>query len=518
MGRMDSPRAYVATAHPETTAAAGKALEVGGNAVDGLIAAGWTACVAEPVFASLGGGGYALVRMHGRAPAIADFFTQTPRRRRAGDADFFPIHGNFGTDVQEFHIGLGAAATPGLVAGLYALHERHARLPMDELIQPALALARNGLELNPVQREAMQILEPIVRASDGAARIFGLEHARDAYPAVGDRVCSPLLADCLEWIARHGPEAFYRGEIAAAVARQSTEHGGHLGLRDLHAYRVHWRRPVGWDLDGRTRVWSNPPPAFGGIMVALMTRALEDRMPSNVRFGSDAHLDALVAAMRSSEDRRRQLERPECLASGTALMRAWRTLSPDAPRATRGTTHISVRDSNGNIAGMTLSNGEGCGRAVPGCGFMLNNMLGEQDLNPLGFHQWPTNRRLSSMMAPTLVRRGAEELVLGSGGSNRIRTAIAQVLVNLMHFDMTPEQAVAAPRMHLEGAALALERGAPGWPDSIDAWLESRFPDARRWPDRSLYFGGVQIAAADDAVADPRRMGHACSIRSREGT
>jgi len=510
---MDFPRAYVATAHPETTAAACEVLEAGGNAVDGLIAAGWAACVAEPVFASLGGGGFALVRMHGRAPVVADFFTQTPRRRRVGEADFFPIHGNFGTDVQEFHIGLGAAATPGLVAGLYALHERHARMPMDDLMQPALALAREGVAMNRVQLEGMRILEPIVRASDGAARVFGLEDATDDYPAIGDRVRSPVLADCLEWLAAHGPEAFYRGEIASTIARQSTEHGGHLSLRDLHGYRMHWRRPIGWDLDGRTRVWSNPPPAFGGIMVALMTRALEERMRSGARFGSDAHLDALVAAMRSSEDRRHQLERPECLASGTALMRAWRALPPDAPRATRGTTHISVRDSSGNIAGMTLSNGEGCGRAVPGCGFMLNNMLGEQDLNPLGFHRWPTNRRLSSMMAPTLVRRGAEELVLGSGGSNRIRTAIAQVLVNLMHFDMTPKQAVVAPRMHLEGALLALEYDTPGWPDSVDAWLARRFPDARRWPGQSLYFGGVQIAAAGDAVSDPRRLGHACSIR-----
>ncbi|MGB0514596.1 MAG: gamma-glutamyltransferase [Wenzhouxiangellaceae bacterium] len=282
---------------------------------------------------------------------------------------------------------------------------------------------------------------------------------------------------------------------------------GHLG--DLHRYRMHWRRPIGWNLDGRTRIWSNPPPAFGGIMVALMTRALEDGMPPHARFGSDAHLDALVEAMRSSEDHRHKLERPECQGSGTALLRAWKILANEAPRASRGTTHISVRDPAGNIAGMTLSNGEGCGRAVPGCGFMLNNMLGEQDLNPLGFHRWPTNRRISSMMAPTLVRRGDEEWVLGSGGSNRIRTAIAQVLANLMHFDMTPQQAVAAPRLHLEGTNLSLERGARGWPESIDAWLKRCFPDARRWPDRSLYFGGVQIAATGAAVADPRRMGEA---------
>jgi gamma-glutamyltranspeptidase/glutathione hydrolase len=505
MAAMAEPIARVASGHAETTRAAAAVLEAGGNAVDALIAAGWTACVAEPVLCSPGGGGHALVRGFGRGPVIADFFTHTPGAPRAGGAEFYPITGNFGSDVQEFHIGLGAAAVPGTVAGLFELHRRFARLPMPELAAPAAALARAGVRLNEVQAEALRILEPIVRASDAGARVFGLPSAGAPLPDCGETVTNPELGDFIEATARAGVDDFYRGDVAMAIAAMSMN-GGHLTAEDLARYRVRWRRPMHWRLAGDIRVWSNPPPAFGGLMVALMTRALAARLQRGAAFGSASHLDALTGAMRLSEAQRGELERPDCLASSRLLMQAFRRLGEDHPRARRGTTHISVRDRRGNLAGMTLSNGEGCGRAVPGCGFMLNNMLGEEDLNRLGFDRWPRNRRLSSMMAPTLVQRGNRRILLGSGGSNRIRTAIAQVLCNVMHFGMALDDAVVAPRIHLEAGRLAVEAG---WPAATADWLDRRHPDALRWPGRSLFFGGVHAVADDAQAADPRRSGAA---------
>ena len=506
---MSESIARVASGHVETTRAAAEVLEAGGNAVDALIAAGWAACAAEPVLCSPGGGGHALLRLRGRAPVVADFFTQTPSARRIEGLDFYPIHGNFGADVQEFHVGMGSAAVPGMVAGMFDLHRRHASMPMTELVQPAVALARNGVELNAVQAEALRILEPIVRTDDRSAAMFGLDAVSSRLPETGRRIRNAELADFLAVTARDGAERFYRGEIAAQIAAMSMDRGGHLSLSDLQRYRVRWRRPMQWRLDARTQVWSNPPPAFGGLMVALMTQALALRLAPGTGFGSAGHLTALLDAMRVSQDQRGALERPDCLKSSRVLMQAFRQLDGDHFPVTRGTSHISIRDAAGNLVGMTLSNGEGCGQVVPGGGFMLNNMLGEQDLNRLGFHQWPRNRRLSSMMAPTLVATEGRRIMLGSGGSNRIRTAIAQVLCNVMQFGMGLQAAVEAPRLHLEGNALAVEFGGCGWPEGMADWLDNGYPDARRWPCRSLYFGGVHAVADDAQAADPRRMGAA---------
>ncbi|MCA1778416.1 MAG: gamma-glutamyltransferase [Xanthomonadaceae bacterium] len=449
-----------------------------------------------------------LLRLHGRAPVIADFFTQTPLMRRLDGLDFYPIYGNFGTDVQEFHIGMASAAVPGMVAGLFALHGRHASMPMELLLQPAIALARAGVVLNGTQAEALRILEPIVRATSGSARLFGLVGQHDALPEPGQRVANPDLADCFQYLAEQGADAFYRGDIAARIAQASVASGGQIGLQDLSRYRVLWRRPMKWTLADAT-VWSNPPPAFGGLMVALMTGALERGLPRQTDFGSPAHIEALAAAMRASDQQRLDLERPECLRSSRVLKRSFEALLGTGGRVSKGTTHISVRDRRGNLAGMTISNGEGCGQVIPGCGFMLNNMLGEQDLNRLGFHQWPVNRRLSTMMAPTLVRRGEVNLVLGSGGSNRIRTAIAQVLCNTMHFGMDLKSAIEAPRLHLENDVLAIEMDPKGWPKDLPGRIRDAAAQIRFWPARSLFFGGVNAVSDVAAAADPRRQGAA---------
>ena len=508
---MSEPIARVASGHSDTTEAAVTILGEGGNAVDALIAGAWTACVAEPVLCSPGGGGHALIRGFGRGPVIADCFTQTPRRRRVDGLDFFPIQGNFGADQQEFHIGLGAAAVPGMVAGLFELQQRYASLPMPVLAEPAVRLARSGVVLNRVQAEALQILQPIVRASGGAARLFGLASASARLPKAGEVVRNTDLADFIEMIAACGSRQFYRGEVAMAIASQSLEHGGHLALDDLAGYRVRWRRPMQWRLGRSTRLWSNPPPAFGGLMAALMTRELERGLSPDAAFGGPAHLDALTRAMRLSEAQRTALERPECLRSSRVLMQTFLQLGQRHALTRRGTTHISVRDRSGNLAGITLSNGEGCGRALPGCGFMLNNMLGEEDLNRLGFGNWPRNRRLASMIAPTLVERPDGRILLGSGGSNRIRTALAQVLCNVMHFDMSLAEAVDAPRAHLENDRLGIELESGGWSDETRPWLDRHFPDAVRWPARSLYFGGVHAVSDTGQAADPRRQGCAWS-------
>ena len=498
----------IASGHVQTTTAARQVLEAGGNAADAAVAAAFAASVAEPLLCSLGGGGHALVHQRGRAPLALDFFAHTPRRRRQGELDFYPIVGNFGADTQEFHIGMASMATPGVIAGLYALHARHGRMPMPELLQPAIDLARHGLEMNAAQAYTLKILEPIVRTTDAGARAFGLADRKAPLPRDGDHVDNPELADFLHGLAREGADLFYRGEAARRLARDSVHGGGHLRLEDLEAYRPQWRRPLRWTYRDAV-LWSTPPPAFGGLMVALASSRLEAHLPTGSRFGSPAHLQALCLAMAESEGLRTQLERPELLGSASGLRAAFAGLSRQQPQVSRrGTTHISIDDGRGLAVAMTLSNGEASGYVIPDSGILMNNMLGEEDINRSGFHQWPTNRRLASMMAPTLIRRKNERYLVGSGGSNRIRTALAQVICNVLDFDMPLADAVHAPRLHLERGKLSVEL-AERWPAEAQDWLMANYRQARAWPQRNLFFGGVHAVGPDSAAADARRGGFA---------
>ena len=175
------------------------------------------------------------------------------------------------------------------------------------------------------------------------------------------------------------------------------------------------------------------------------------------------------------------------------------------------TTHVSVIDSEGNAASVTTSNGEGSSYVIPGTGIMMNNMLGEEDLNPHGFHQWRPDQRISSMMAPTIVLKdNRPEIVLGSGGSNRIRTAILQVISSILDFQMPVAAAVNAPRVHWERGVFHLE---PGFSRIEIDGMESVPGDQQVWwQTHNMFFGGVHTVVAQPngeitGEGDPRRGG-----------
>jgi gamma-glutamyltranspeptidase/glutathione hydrolase len=167
----------------------------------------------------------------------------------------------------------------------------------------------------------------------------------------------------------------------------------------------------------------------------------------------------------------------------------------------RGTTHLTVADAEGNVATMTTSNGEGSGYVVPGTCIMLNNMLGEDDLHPAGWHQDPPGERISSMMCPiVVVDDDGPRLALGTGGSKRIRTALSHVL----DLGLPLAEAVRAPRVHWDGERVQAEAG---YTDEAYADLAARLP-LNRWSTTDMYFGGVHaVEPGGDAVGDPRREG-----------
>ncbi len=473
------PLCAVAAGSRYTTQAGLQALEQGGNAWDAAIAALAMAFVAEPLLASPGGGGYALSDPAAGDAEVLDFFAQTPRQRpeNAENLDFYPIHGDFGGASQEFHIGAAAAAVPGAIAGLLAIHRRYARLPLPALLQPAIDAARQGLLLEDSQRQVAAILAPILDSAENT-RVTFMPDANGCYR-------NPALADFLQQLAEHGSEAghdwFYRGAVAEAIA--ATE-GGLLSAEDLTDYAVIARQPLVADFPGYT-VLTNPPPSTGGTLIL-----------AQLRFAHDSDL-------------------PEPLKLAEA-MRAADRLKNTASRS--GTTHISICDPAGNRVALTVSNGEGNGRLVEPYGFMLNNFLGEEDINPGGFFQWPPGSRMASMMAPTVLHRRSDQaspllaprLALGSGGSNRIKTALFQVIWHAMASNGAGKPlnfAISHPRLHFENGLLDIEAG---WSPQAIAQLTAAFPKYRLWDQPNLYFGGVhavQSGQTHTAIGDFRRQG-----------
>lgn len=458
----------VACGHPLTAGAAAQILEAGGNAFDAAIAAQFTACVVEPVLTSLAGGGFLLARPAGGNATVLDFFAHTPRQR-LGSADALrAVDADFGTATQTFHIGPGAIATPGTVAGMFATQARFARLPMRELLEPAIRAARDGVVINDFQGGIFDIVRPIYREG-----IYAEARA-------GARLEQPALADSLAGLAAEGSELFYRGEIGQRLADLCRDGGGHLSREDLARYQVVERLPLLTRCRG-AELYTNPPPSAGGVLIRHTLEALEDT----------ACTPGQVA---------------QALAN---TLRARSQLLSNADQVTRGTTHISVVDGDGNVAAMTLSNGEGSGCVIPGTGIMTNNMLGEEDINPNGIDNWQADHRLGSMMAPSLVLGPGYEAALGSGGSNRIRSAIVQVLTSLLHHGASPIEAVQAPRLHVEEDLLSLE---PGLEAERFRSLPGLPAERQQWKTQSLFFGGVHLVRhhADgrlEAVGDPRRGG-----------
>ncbi len=506
-----------ASGSAEVSQTAVNILEAGGNAFDAALGALCTASIAEPLLASLGGGGFLLALPDGDTPRVYDFFCQTPGRRRPeSEIDFYPIIANFGTAEQEFHIGAGSMAVPGVVAGIFEAHRELGRMPIGEIIAPSIELARSGVEVDAFHHYIIRVLRPIMEATPESFALYESPSRPRQLIRAGELLCNTEAADSLESLIVEGTDLFYRGEWASLLAKDCREKGGHITREDLAGYRVERRKPVIFSYhDAKCAI--NPPPSPGGCLVAFALGVMSDWKAGQDNWGSSQHALNLLRGMRAASVARHTFSMEAGLDDETmgklldeATIAEWRQALDLHSLFSRGTTHISVADSDGNIASLTASNGEGCAYVIPGTGIMLNNMLGEEDINPGGFNRWKEGRRLASMMSPAVAELAdGTRFALGSGGSNRIRSAILQVLVNLLDFGMSPEQAVSAPRMHLEGEVLSIEPGIPA--DALAA-LQSAAPNTHQWPEKNLFFGGVHTVSIKhggifDGAGDPRRGG-----------
>ena len=484
-------RGVVAAGHPLTADAGADVLRAGGNAVDAALAAMLTSFVTEPLLTGLGAGGYMLVAAPGRDAVLLDFFVAAPGHGAEGAAraPLVPVEVSFGDAVQVFNVGAASCGTYGSPAGVCAAAERFGSVPLAELAAPAAALARDGMEVNAQQAYLCEILSPITEHSPESRALF---MAAGRPLRAGETHRDPALGDALERLGAEGPAAFYTGEVADAVVEWVAARGGTLTREDLARYEAVPRVPVRVAYRGR-EVLTNPPPSAGGTLLAYALALLERSAPP-------PSPGDLVAAMERAQE-----ERTPAFLEGLG---APAFLERFMASRLGATTHISVLDAEGWACAVTCTNGEGSGVVVPGTGVHVNNMMGEQDLSPLGFFMHPPGRRLPSMMAPTVVLAGGSpELVLGSAGSNRIRSALLQVIVNVLDGGMDAAAAVGAARLHYEDGIVYTEPG-------IDtAALEAGGRTLARFRDRNLFFGGCQAVERDSRTGalsgggDPRRGG-----------
>ncbi|MEO0648995.1 MAG: gamma-glutamyltransferase, partial [Cyanobacteria bacterium J06650_10] len=511
----------VAAGHAKTAEAGKIILEAGGNAFDAAVAAALASCVTEPTLASLGGGGFLLAHTTEGKNKLLDFFTQTPSARPSHiQPDLFPIEADFGDTTQEFHIGLASMAVPGMMAGLVVSNRDLGRLPFSVVAEPAIAYAREGIAVSDFQGYCYELLEPILLNTAGARSIYA---PYGKLLVAGQQVRMPEFADTLEFLAnnRHSGGLrkylwdFYEGEIAQSIVQSCQEAGGYLTMADFQNYRVIERTPLEVTYRG-TQMITNPPPSAGGSLIAFCLELLDRFEVGEMDFGSAEHLSLLSQAMRWTNVARRShldtaLFDPAIAQKFTSPELVEKYVEPIEQLINQGlnrwgsTTHISVIDDEGNAASITSSNGEGSSYVIPDTQIMMNNMLGEEDLNPHGFNQWPLNQRLSSMMAPTMILKGGKpQLVLGSGGSNRIRSAILQVISNILDFKMPLTAAVEAPRIHWEGGTFHLEPGLIKPELTAELSANKALKEALgtdkivQWQQSNMFFGGVHTTAKKD--------------------
>lgn len=499
----------VASSSRSAADAGARVLREGGNAVDAGIAALLVSAVTHPAIVSLGGGGFITVWPPGGRPVTIDGYGEMPgrgappdRRGRGG----IEVHLGYGGGVTTI-VGYGSVATPGALAALGLASARYGRVPWNLVVGPAFEHARDGFPLPDSSRHYLESSHQLVYGWHPES-FAALHDASGRLLEAGETVRIPTLADSLRIIADEGVDAVYRGELGRLIAEDSQRHDGLLTREDLEAYRPIVRPALEVEMGG-WRLATNPPPAVGGAVLAVMLRLMKGR-PSD-RWTPDE----LAYWIRVQEAvfgyRRRQLDLSLEPERDVRRFLEETTYSGFLQAVTSpSTVHTSAVDVEGLACSVSISTGYGSGVMPPGTGLWMNNFLGELELNRRGFHAWPTGARLASNMAPSAGRRrDGAVLAIGTPGADRITTALLQTLVNFVQLGLTLPDAVAHPRLHVEwqgedeGIRVAYEAGLRV--DELDV-------PQRRFGEPSMFFGGVCAALRDPAggflvASDPRRAG-----------
>ena len=480
-------------------------LKEGGNAFDAGIGAVFTSMVSEFALTGAGGGGILMGMEEGQLPMVYDFFVDCPINNDS-EIDFKKISVDFGNTAQDFHIGKGSTAIPGNIEGLLSIHQNKGKLPLGVILQPAIDLARDGIVLSKYQAYINSLIKPILTHSEIGKKLF-IEDGK--FLEEGSTFKNSEFANFLQMLIKYGKDFFYKGE-GAEVIEKFYLNGGYINKQNLNSYKMHTREPLHINIGGYD-IFTNPPPSYGGTLMVFLFNLLKRSNSLN------SDIIKLVKAMELTSMARNEvcnnpnneMEISNCLNDNifNKYLNCFMddNFIGDATKLSGfgSTTHVSVMDKKGNAVSITTTNGEGSGHFISEFGIMMNNMLGEEDLNPFGFHKWKTVRRLPSMISPIIITKNNKpEIILGSGGSNRIRSANIQVIINLLIKKMSLEDAVSKSRIHLEGNNLYYEPEM-NIPSHKDLSHIKHIP----FENKNLFFGGVNAVSISEAVGDERRGG-----------
>ena len=447
-------------------------LEEGGTAMDAAVATAFALAVTHPSAGNIGGGGFLLHRSAAGEAETFDFREIAPA---AASATMFLRNGTYDPDLHHnSHLAVGV---PGTVAGLHLGWKAHGRLPWRRLLEPAIALARDGFVVTDALARNIEYVLPALRKYPASLDQF----TRSGAPLVaGDRLRQPDLARTLGRIAAEGPAGFYEGTTAELIEKEMARGGGLITRSDLRAYAPRRRAPLRGTYRGY-EVLSIPPPSSGGVALLEMLNTLEGYDLSAKGFASAAAVHLLAeASRRAYADRARFLGDPDFVPGmpvdrliskdyAAALRRTIREdrasrSSPDRfdwPVESAQTTQVSVVDKDRNAVSLTytLEDDFGSKIVVPGAGFLLNNEMG--DFNPgagltsaeglIGTDPnlaAPGKRMLSSMTPAIVSRDGKLFMAIGTPGGRYIINTVLQVIVNVVDFGMNIQEAIDAPRVH----------------------------------------------------------------------
>ena len=473
-------------------------LRRGGNAVDASVATAFALAVTHPAAGNIGGGGFLVFRSSRGNTVAYDFRETAPAKAHAG---MFLRDGKYDPDLHHnSHVSVGV---PGTVAGLHLAWREQGRLPWKTLVEPAIALARDGFTVSEGLARSLKSALPVLQKHPASLAQF----TRNSVPyEAGDILKQPELARTLGRIAAEGPAGFYEGETAALIEKEMKAHGGLITRDDLKRYRALRRKPIRGVYRG-CEIISMPPSSSGGVALVEMLNVLEGFDLRGNGAGSATNVHLIVEAMRRAfADRAQHLGDPDFhraipiprLTSKEYAAALRRTISPERAfissptnfawaRESEQTTHLSVVDSNLNAVALTytLEQSYGSGIVVPGAGFLLNNEMGDFNAAPgmtttNGLIGTPPNlaapgKRMLSSMTPTIVARDGNLLmVTGSPGGRTIINTILLTILNVVDFGMDAQQANDAARFHHQWLPdrIQFERG--GFSTNTVQWLRSR--------------------------------------------
>ncbi|MCB0420414.1 MAG: gamma-glutamyltransferase [Bdellovibrionales bacterium] len=451
---------------PYATAIGQEIAEKGGNVVDVAVAVGIALAITSPYYASLGGGGFAMVKMPGQKPVALDFREVAPSS----------THPKFYIDKSEnaSREGGTAIAIPGIPAGYYELHKKYGRVSWSELLSAPLRLAENGFRVSGDWVSFTQQNKD--RFNSSGKKFFFKAKGREYLP--GEILKQPQLAKAIKLLQKKKRDGFYKGEIAKDLVNSINKEGGTVSLKDFENYQVRWLKPLSADFRGY-KVYMMPPPSSGGIVMQTAFHLMDQLKPEEQKHLSVNETHLLGEILSRAYRGRALLGDPdfyknplERILSKNYLSemahsveidktRELEPLSEGIPNESNETTHFSVLDKNGASVAMTITlNGRyGSGVVSRKYGIALNNEMDDFTTIPgkpnmFGLIQGngnivePGKRPLSSM-SPTLVEKGGKVVLsIGAPGGPRIISSVIQVIYRVLVRDMNIDEAIQAPRVH----------------------------------------------------------------------